>query len=105
MVLKNLLEKMKLRYIFWLARRLPDCEQTTRMMSDSMDQDLPLKERVIIRLHMHVCQACKLYRKQLQLLRQVIRRSASIDQKILTGTDTSLSLESKQRMKRSLSAD
>ncbi len=65
-----MLQKLKMWYIFALARRLPDCKEMVRAMSDAMDRRPTLGQRVLIRLHMHICEWCRRYQEQLLLIRQ-----------------------------------
>ncbi len=98
-------EKIKQRYMFWLLRLLPNCDQTTRLMSDAMDRSLSLKQRILMGLHLHVCDWCKQYRNQIALLRQVFRRSATEEKEEDVFPDASLSSEAKKRIKRSISPE
>ncbi len=52
------------------------CEQSTRLVSESLDRDLPRGERLAITLHAFSCRSCRRYRKQLAFLGQAVRRMA-----------------------------
>ncbi len=49
------------------------CEQSTRLVSQSLDQDLSVAERWAVRLHYGGCWSCRRFRKQIELLRQATR--------------------------------
>ncbi len=55
------------------------CEQSTRLVSESLDRDLSLLERSAVRLHYIGCWSCRRFGKQVKLLRKATRlgRSAS----------------------------
>ena len=50
-----------------------NCKKVTRMVSESMDRKLPLHQRMGIRVHLFMCKFCSRYRKQLLILREVMR--------------------------------
>lgn len=43
-------------------------------MSEELDRDLPLMDRVRVHLHLLVCDACKNFDGQMRLLRRAMRR-------------------------------
>ncbi len=53
-----------------IARNTPDCRDITRLLSESTDRKLSLRQRLSIRLHYTTCECCERYGKQLQLLRK-----------------------------------
>ncbi len=56
---------------------IPDCKEVTRMVSDSMDRDLPLIQRMRMRMHLLMCKYCSRFEKQLALLRKASRSLAT----------------------------
>ncbi len=52
------------------------CKEASRLMSQSMEGDLPLAQQVLLRLHLAVCDACSHFNRNLKLLREAIRRLA-----------------------------
>jgi hypothetical protein len=52
------------------------CRDVTRLISESMDGSLPLRERVGVRLHLLICAFCARYRRQLLRIRETARRIA-----------------------------
>jgi hypothetical protein len=71
------------------------------MLSDAMDRPIPLGDRIAVRLHFLICQWCERYRKQIRLIRTLLRReeSASPTDSLNTSNDR-LSDEARERLKR-----
>lgn len=82
-----------------LARITPPCRDVTRIVSESMDRTLPLSTRIQLQLHYWICQACARYRRQLLVLRQAARRSAS---ETHAQADAQLSSVAKAQLKEAL---
>lgn len=51
-----------------------DCKEASRLLSQAMDQDLPLWDRARLRLHLMACDACANFSRQLELLRRAVAR-------------------------------
>lgn len=51
----------------------PTCREVHRLVSEGMDRDLALLERVRLRLHLMVCGACTRFDGQMRLLRRAMR--------------------------------
>lgn len=57
---------------------LVDCREATQLTSAEFDRPLTLRERLRLNVHRLVCGPCRLYRRQLALLRrQASRLTAS----------------------------
>ncbi len=52
----------------------PTCREIHQLTSESLDRRLTLRERVRMRLHLIVCEACTSFGAQMQLLRGAMRR-------------------------------
>lgn len=50
------------------------CKEAARLLSQAMDQELPLWEHARLRLHLAVCDACTNFSRQLRLLRRALGR-------------------------------
>ena len=50
------------------------CHEASRLLSQGMDAPLPLGQRLRLRLHLLVCDACSNFSRQLRLLRRAIAR-------------------------------
>lgn len=53
-----------------------NCRQATALMSQRMDRDLPLNQRIGLRFHLMMCSGCRNYNRQMQFLRQACRKIA-----------------------------
>ena len=68
------------------------CEESTRLVSESLDRTLPRSERWALRLHAMCCRSCRRYRHQIHLLREAIsERSLEVG--------ASLTPESRERIR------
>lgn len=50
-----------------------DCKETSQLLSQAQDTHLPIWERVRLRLHLGVCDACTQFSRQLDFLRTAMR--------------------------------
>jgi hypothetical protein len=93
---------IKQRVIRGLTRKLIRCQQAVPWISQSLDRELPLRQRVLLRLHLFTCQLCVRYGLQLQFLRDALRHYST---KIETGQvdwPVVLSSDSRERIKLAL---
>jgi hypothetical protein len=51
-----------------------NCKQASHLLSQSMERKLPLWQRLSLRLHLMLCDACTQFSRQLHLLRAAIGR-------------------------------
>jgi hypothetical protein len=51
----------------------PTCREVHRLVSEGMDRQLSLVERIRMRLHLMVCDACTRFNGQMDLLRKAMR--------------------------------
>lgn len=72
----TLSETLKQTFILWLARRLPPCDEITRLLSEARDRKLSVRERLTTRLHLWTCVWCRRYEQQLTFLHDVLHRHA-----------------------------
>lgn len=56
---------------------IPDCKTVTRMVSESMDTELPWGQRMKMRMHLIMCKYCSRFKRQLDLLRKASQSLAS----------------------------
>ena len=52
---------------------LPDCQEVSRLLSDSQDRRLPAKQRAQLRLHLVICDTCRNVEGQMEFLRRAVR--------------------------------
>lgn len=70
------------------------CEQSTRLVSDSLDRELSTVERWAIRLHYIGCWSCRRFGKQIRLMRKAFHQHGD---KLVQ--DAKLSTEAVQRIR------
>ena len=75
-----------------------NCEQSSHLVSESLDRELSSVERWAARLHQIGCKSCRRFAHQVRLIRQAIRRSRSES----APTDPHLSAEATQRIQQAL---
>jgi hypothetical protein len=50
------------------------CKHATKLMSQSQDRPLTLRERIGLRLHLMMCSGCTQFERQLHFIRTACRR-------------------------------
>ena len=55
-------------------RIMPNCRETTHLVSRSLDEKLPLIDRIGMRIHLILCSVCLHYEKQLNWLERTLSR-------------------------------
>ena len=93
---------LKMRYVYWLAGKLPSCEAITRMVSDSRERPLSRRERIQKWLHFTICEWCSRYEKQLALVRLAARDAARAAEASDSPESPRLSDDARERMNRAL---
>ncbi len=96
-------DKMKHAVRYWLLRRLPTCKQTVKIISESMERRLSLRERVTVKLHLWICLWCVWYLENLQLMRETIQTKAAQEPNLDSSALPPLSPEARERLKLRLS--
>lgn len=51
-----------------------DCKHATQLASQAMDKPLPLRQRLALRFHLLMCDACTQFQQQLRLMRKAVAR-------------------------------
>lgn len=49
------------------------CRETTELASRAMDQELPLADRMALRIHLAICGHCSRFNRQIHEMRQMFR--------------------------------
>lgn len=66
-----------------------DCKHASRLVSQSMDRRLSMRERLGLWLHLLICDACSQFSRQIALLRQAVRQwSARVENDVRVGLST-----------------
>ncbi len=53
------------------------CEESSRLLSASIDRELSPSERTAIGFHAFVCRFCRRYRRQIKFLRDAVRNRST----------------------------
>lgn len=77
---------------------LPDCKEVAELSSNSLDESLPLKKRLGLKLHIMMCKFCRRHNEQLYLIRELIGKKLRGDDAGEKEADSHLSEESRQRI-------
>ncbi len=75
------------------------CEDATRLISEGQDRNLTPWERIGLRLHLWMCDGCRLFEKQIGYLREIVRRGGPHDE--LPG-DKQLPPDARERIRETL---
>lgn len=51
-----------------------NCREATQIVLKAEDRDMPLAERLALRLHQRVCSNCRRFERQVSLMRQASSR-------------------------------
>ena len=95
----GLFQKVKWLLILWLARRLPDCRQMTRQLGESLDHKQGWRQKLVMKLHLFTCEACERYFEHISFLQTAIHAHGERDPDVAEFAATTLSSESKERIK------
>jgi hypothetical protein len=61
------------------------CKEVSKLVSDSLERDLPFRQRLGVRMHLMMCSMCRTYKKQTLFLRDLFAgysRRLDVDQSI-----------------------
>src|SRR5574341_990963 len=86
-----------------MGKFVPSCDQVTLLVSDSMDEKLPLKSKLGVAIHLLMCKWCRRFKQQLQLIRTLVRNTPARTDGIHSHSPASLSAAAKERIERALS--
>jgi hypothetical protein len=91
--------RIKKALVRFLADLTPHCHDVTRLLSESMEHPLPLRTRVLLRLHFAICSWCQRYGEQLKWLR---RYGSGFAMRGCEHGQESLSSETRERLRKAL---
>jgi hypothetical protein len=100
----TLREKLRWQLIFFLARRLPDCKTITPTLGEMNDRVLSLRERVVVKLHLFTCEACRRYTEQIKFLHEAFLERERLIDAVAETSDAELRSDAKDRIRKALSA-
>lgn len=77
---------------------LPDCETVSHLTSHALDEELPFRKKIGMKIHIMFCEFCKNNAKQLRLMKDLIHKGKTTNRIIVDKTDISLSSDAKKRI-------
>lgn len=77
------------------------CKEVSRLVSESLDRELPWRQRLSLRMHLLMCSLCSRFRRQLEFLNDAARAFAADETNALP-SHIRLSPEARQRIKLTL---
>jgi hypothetical protein len=83
----------------FIGKHTPKCREMVRILSQSMDQPLPLMMRIKKRLHFLICCWCQRYEEQLHYMRRI---TCEFPEHADEASDVPFSTEARERIKRKL---
>jgi len=85
--------------VIFIGKHTPKCRDMVRILSQSMDQPLPLSMRIKKRIHYLICCWCQRYEEQLRYIRDTARQFPEHANEV---SGPLLNEEAKERMKQKL---
>lgn len=77
------------------------CKQASQLVSNALDRPLTWSERLQLKLHLLICNACRRFNQQLQLLRTVLQRTRN---QIENDSSIQLPSEARTRIEREIAS-
>ena len=78
------------------------CREISKLVSESMERDLPLRQRLQVRMHLMMCRMCSGFARQIRSLRRVAREHPERLGPDEGSSEAKLSSEARQRIKAAL---
>ena len=78
------------------------CRDVSRLVSDSMERQLPLGQRMQVRMHLMLCRLCAGFARQIRLLRRAAKQDSERSAADLSTPGATLSEEARERIKAAL---
>jgi hypothetical protein len=78
------------------------CREITKLVSESMERELPLRQRLQVWMHLAMCRLCAGFARQLRCLRRAARENPERLAADPAEPEPALSREARERIKRAL---
>jgi hypothetical protein len=88
--------------VIFIGKHTPKCREMVRILSQSMDEPLPLSMRIKKRIHYLICCWCQRYEQHLHYLRDTARK---FPEHADVASSAALPPGAKERIKQRLSAE
>src|SRR5881275_1617267 len=90
---------LQTKLVIFIGKHTPKCREMVRILSQSMDEPLPLMMRIKKRLHFLICCWCQRYEHQLRYIRDTARQFPEHAEE---ASDALFSAEARERIKKRL---
>mgnify|MGYP001545005370 CR=1 FL=1 len=80
------------------------CKDVGRLISESLDRDIPWYGRLMLRLHLFICGACARYEKQIHFMKENLSRKVAQEKELNEDPPQKLPEDARARMKQALLA-
>jgi hypothetical protein len=98
----GIIQKLRRARNLFILRTLPPCKEIVKIVSASLDRNLTIRERAVMRLHLVACKPCVRYMEQSHFLSTA---ASQLDDKIKDELFTGkLTDEARERIKNALKA-
>jgi len=87
------------KLVIFIGKHTPKCREMVRILSQSMDEPMPLMMRIKKRIHFLICCWCQHYEEQLRYIRDIAQQFPQHADEV---PGPPLSEEAKERMKQKL---
>ncbi|NQT41673.1 MAG: zf-HC2 domain-containing protein [Planctomycetes bacterium] len=78
------------------------CRDISKLVSESMERQLPLGQRLQVRMHLMLCRLCAGFARQTRLLRRAAKQDSERTAVDITKPEATLSQEARERIKAAL---
>jgi putative zinc finger protein len=78
------------------------CREISKLVSESMERDLPLRRRLEVRMHLMMCRMCSGFARQVRLLRLAARENPERLGPDETAPEAKLPEKARERIKAAL---
>ena len=78
------------------------CREISKLVSESMDRDLPLRARLQVWMHLAMCRMCSGFARQMRLLRHALREDPERLAAREDGQEAKLPQKARERIKAAL---
>ncbi len=80
------------------------CREISKLVSESMEHELPLQKRLQVWMHLAMCRLCAAFARQLRLLRRAARENPERALADPAAPEPTLSHDARKRIKAALSS-
>ncbi len=99
---KTISQRLKWQVILFLARHLPPCKTLVPRFSEALERPLTIREKVVTKLHLFTCEACRRYVAQIKRMSELIKPETK--EVIAVEPSDKLSEAARERIKAALQA-